>query len=342
MLNKRFLFWYIFMLIILWVYIYFSGIYWAIWFIFALAFYSVISYFLHRLWKYLRKKESLEFKHFLKYFIYKVSLYACIILAVLGSFMYYQNSISPAMMPQFTLTNGNQTIVFQAMSHIASEDFYKNVSRDIRGYKQQWYVLYYEWVKPGSEENSQDFNKALWINFDAGLYDNFSKLYWVVAQDNSDFLTLENNLDYNIDIDIDQIMDIYREKTALWDNAEKKSFLQSEGTQDMNAIIINQLAELNNRQLTALRYINQSLLNFMIKQENLRNIIVEKVANQDLFSVILDSRNEHIVQEIQDRWDEKIVIIYWLMHFDWVFELLKEQDPNWQITSTSYSQLITR
>lgn len=269
-------------------------------------------------------------------------MYASIVLVILGGFIYYQNSISPAMMPQFTLSNGKQTIVFQAMSHIASGDFYNKVARDIRGYKQEWYVLYYEWVKPGSEENSTEFNQALWINFEPELYDNFSKLYWVVAQDNSDFLDLENNLDYNIDIDIDQIMKIYREKTALSPNNGKKSFLQNTQTQDMNALVINKLAELNEKQLTALRYINQSLLNFMIKQENLRDIIVEKVANRDLFSVILDSRNEHIAREIKARSDEEIVIIYGLMHFNWVFDLLQQQDPNWEITSTSYSQLITR
>ncbi len=246
------------------------------------------------------------------------------------------------MMPQYTLSNANQTIVFQAMSHIASDDFYKSVSRDIRWYKQDWYVLYYEGVKPWSEENSQDFNKALGVNFDAELYDNFSKLYWVVAQDNEDFLWLENNLDYNIDINIDQIMEIYRKKTATNSQDSASSFLQSEATMDMNSLVINQLSQLNERQLWALRYINQSLLNFMIKQENLRNLIVEKVANRDLFSVILDSRNEHIVSEIMARWDEKIVIIYGLMHFEWVFELLQQQDPNWEIINTNYSQLITR
>ena len=39
----------------------------------------------------------------------------------------------------------------------------------------------------------------------------------------------------------------------------------------------------------------------MIKQENLRDLLVEKVANQDLFSVILDERNTHIVSEIESR-----------------------------------------
>lgn len=245
-------------------------------------------------------------------------------------------------MPQITLSNWKQTIVFQAMSHIASDSFYKKVQKEIKGYKQEWYVLYYEWVKPGTEKNSNDFNEALGINFEPGLYDNFSKLYGVVAQDNSDFLNLENNLDYNIDIDINEIMDIYNKKISLEASPQKKSFLQSGEVQDVNSLLLDQLAKLNDRQLQALRYINQSLLNFMIKQEDLRNLIVEKVANKDLFSVILDERNAHIAKEIKSRSDEKIFIIYWLMHFQWVLELLQEQDPNWEIYNTTYTQLITR
>jgi hypothetical protein len=110
-------------------------------------------------------------------------------------------------------------------------------------------------------------------------------------------------------------MDIYRQKTASSSSSNKKSFLQSREVQDVNALVLDQLTRLNEKQLTALRYINQSLLNFMIKQEGLRNIIVEKVANKDLFSVILDGRNQHIANEIQARGDEEIFIIYGLMHF---------------------------
>jgi len=254
--------------------------------------------------------------------------------------MYYQNSISPAQMPQYELTNWKQTIVFQAMSHIASDSFYEKVAKDIRDLKREWYVLYYEWVKPGTRENSDAFNTALGINFEPELYENFSKLYGVSAQNNNDFLGIVNNLDYNIDIDINEIMSIYREKT--WDEQQETSFLQSGEVQDVNSLVIEQLSQLNEKQLSALRYVNQSILNFMIKQENLRNFIVENVANQDLFSVILWARNEHIASEIQSRGDEKIVIIYGLMHFEGVLRLLQEQDPNWKIISTSYSQLITR
>jgi len=340
--NIRFLFWYTFMLCIFFVYIYMSGAYWAVTFILSLLFYITITYLFHRIWKYLRWNIALSITDFSNLFLYKVSLFWCLLWALMWFFMYYQNTISPAMMPRYTLSNWSQTIVFQAMSHIASEDFYQKVQRELRWYKQRWYVLYYEWVRSWNKENTQAFNKALGINFEPWVYENFSKLYGVSAQDNSNFLGLENNLDYNVDITIDEIMDIYNKKTQDRDEEEKKSFLQSWEVQDVNKIILEQLSSLNERQLGLLRYINQSLLNFMIKQEWLRNLIVEKVANQDLFSVILDERNEYVVSEIVKRWDEKIFILYWLMHFPGVLELLQQDDSNWNIISTEYLQIINQ
>lgn len=341
MLNKRFVFWYIFTLGIFCVYLYFSGIVWAWIFLLSLIFYCLLAYWIHIIWKRLRRGSVLSVQDFVGLFFYKVSLFVSIIFIVFGSFIYYQNNISPAMMPQYTITNGEQTIIFQTMSHIGSQKFYDTVQRDIQSYKQQGYVLYFEGVGPGNEQNSKDFNTALWINFDTELYDNFSKLYGVVAQNNEDFLNIENNLDYNIDINIDEIMDIYRKKTTSSSSWTKSSFMQSNELQDVNSLILEQLAWLNETQLKVIRYINQSLLNFMIKQEKLRNLIVERVANQDLFSVILDQRNAHIVSEIQARWDKKIFILYGLMHFEWVFNLLKTQNPNWEIIHISDSQLIT-
>lgn len=340
--NIRFIFWYTFILCVFFVSLYLGGIMWAVSFLSSLIFYIFITYLLYRGWKYIRGHIPLWITDFSKLFIYKISLFWCIIWILLGTFIYYQNNISPAMMPRYMLSNGSQTIVFQGMSHIASQSFYTQIQIALHWYKQNWYVLYYEWVKAGSEKNTNDFNAALGINFEPWLYENFSKLYGVTAQDNNDFLNLENNLDYNVDITIDDIMDIYREKTQNNTDSDKKSFLESSEVQDVNTLILTQLSKLNERQLQVLRYVNQSLLNFMIKQEDLRNMIVENLANQDLFSVILDERNAHVVHEIQNRWDEKIFIMYWLMHFPWILKLLQENDPRWEIIDTQYSQIITR
>lgn len=68
-----------------------------------------------------------------------------------------------------------------------------------------------------------------------------------------------------------------------------------------------------------------------MKNDSLRDGIIENFWNTDIFSVILDDRNLHIVNAIESREDEKIFIIYGLMHFEWVYDILKKRDPNWEI-----------
>lgn len=282
------------------------------------------------------------YPQFLSYFIYKVSIYTSIFLLLWWAFTYYQNNISPATLPQHTISNGKQTIIFQTMSHIASEQFYRKVVKDLISAKRADYVLYYEWVTPGSEENNTAFHEALWINFAPWLYENFSKLYGVAAQNNNDFLWLVNNLDYNIDLSIDNVMDLYREKIEAPTGKEKTSLMENQVVFDVNTEITQKLSSLWDRELLVLRYINQSILNFMIKHEWLRDLIISQVANNDIFSVILDDRNKHMVNEILLRDDKKIFISYGLMHFRWVLDLLQTQDPNWEIISSTYSQIIVQ
>lgn len=220
------------------------------------------------------------------------------------------------------------------MSHIASREFYKQVQKSVKTSKQNGYVLYYEWVRPGTIENTTAFNTALGIDFNPEIYTNLSELYGIVAQNNNDFLWIINNYDYNIDMSIDDIMEIYDGKSQK-DEAE-----WNEAIYDINADIITQLTSLESRELVILRFVNQSFLNFIMKNEAFRNTIIETVGNTDLFSVILDDRNTHIVDKITEREDEKIFLMYGLMHFTGTFNLLKEQDSNWKIIKSEESQVI--
>ncbi len=341
MQSKRLIIWYLFFLC-LWVFIgYVYGIMQLLSSTLAIFSYSIIWFILHRIWKKLRSKTAYSFWEFFSIFLYKAAFYSSLLVLLVWSFVVYQNFISPAKMPQYTITNWKQTIIFQAMSHIASQEFYDWVEKDIRSNKKDGYVLYYEWVLPGSEKNNKDFNTALWIQFDQNIYDNFSKLYWVEAQDNNQFIWLVNNLDYNIDLSLDRVMDIYNKRiNSQWINSWEEDTKKSSKVYDMNTQVLDTLSELWERELLVLRYINQSILNFIIKHEYLRNAIIEKVANKDIFSVILDDRNLHLVKEIRAREDEKIFITYGLMHFSWVLELLQKKDENWKIISTKYSDVI--
>lgn len=302
--------------------------------------YYILSYFIHVIWSKIRARQRIELFDFFIIFLYKSSIYLSISILCIWGFLYYQNNILPAQLPSHTLSNWKQTIVFQTMSHIWSKEFYYSVINNIQKNKLLGAVLYYEWVGPWNQKNTDNFNTALWIKLSPETYDNFSKLYGVESQDNSKFLGIVNNLDYNIDLNLDEVMNLYDKKTNSW--SQKKSWiLENKQVQDINEDVISKLSDLWDKELFVLRYINQWILNFMIKHEWLRNIIISKIANQDIFSVILDDRNKHLTQEILTRGDDKIIILYGLMHFEWVLELLQSQDSSWEIISTQHQQIIS-
>lgn len=55
-------------------------------------------------------------------------------------------AIRPLTVPQATLTNGDKTLIFQGMTHIGSEGFYKSVVYDIEKALSEGYVIFYEGV----------------------------------------------------------------------------------------------------------------------------------------------------------------------------------------------------
>jgi len=317
---------YIFLILILGFSIFISWFLSGLSFIFSLFLYGLIFYVFHIAWRKLRRRERLSLQAFFPFFLKKISGLLFLLLIIIWWFWYYHNFYAPAYLPLYTLSNGTQTIRFQTMAHIASKNFYDTVINNIQNAKRENYVLYFEWVTPGSRENTEAFNTALGINLGPDTYQNLSTLYGTEAQNNEDFLNIINNKDYNIDLSIDEIMALYNERNILnW------SASINEEVYDVSEELFSRLSKLNQKQLTLLRFINQAFLNFIMKNDSLRDGIIENFWNTDIFSVILDDRNLHIVNAIESREDEKIFIIYGLMHFEWVYDILKKRDPNWEI-----------
>jgi hypothetical protein len=52
--------------------------------------------------------------------------------------------------------------------------------------------------------------------------------------------------------------------------------------------------------------------------------------------VILEDRNKNLVDSIVKSEYSKIYITYWLLHFDWMYKLLQENNPNWKIVNIRY------
>ncbi len=216
------------------------------------------------------------------------------------------------------------------MIHIGSPSFYEQVKNEIQKAKKEWFVLFYEGVRPGSTGSEDTFNKAMGIKFNKELYKSLSRLYGLTFQDNSKFLELVNNYDFNIDFSLDEIVQFYQEEDqkTLW--KKKESWISPE-IQDINSLVIQELSRLNEKELKILVYVNQAILNFLVKNDVLKEKIMNEFWNKELFEVILYKRNELLASEIINSKYNKIIVTYGLLHFEWVFDILKKKDPHWQI-----------
>ncbi|MDD2907950.1 MAG: hypothetical protein PHH98_04885 [Candidatus Gracilibacteria bacterium] len=300
-------------------------------FLVSIGLYTILFYTFHIIWKSIQKKEITDSILYMKNFIFRISIFILVTTSILGGLTYLSNEIYKAKMPEYTISNGEKTVKFQAMVHIGSESFYNQVKENLKKYKEEGGVYFFEGVKPGTQENMSAFNDAIGIEFDTDLYENFSKLYGVTFQDTESFLGIVNDLDFNVDVDIDEIIRLYKEKNTIEENNKPYS-----PPIDANKEILNTLSNLNERELKILVYLNQAILNLIIGSDSLQGTLSENFNNKNLFDVILNGRNKVIVDEIQKSEYKKIYITYGLLHFKGVLAGLQEQDPRWQIIETKY------
>lgn len=333
-MQKKNIFSYIFLFIFSIMLFYITWIKWLFSLFISLFIYSLITYLFYFLWKNLFRKKYLNYPEYINLFLYKVNCLLVLLLLIIWWFGYYQNELYPAPMPTITISNWKKEIIFQAMSHIWTQSFYDEVRNNIIEAKKKWFVYFFEWVKPWKPESADKFNNALWVEFNKDLYKNFSKIYWVVYQDNRYFLWLWEkncNLDYcdfNVDLNMDEIISYYDDKIEQEPQRVNKS---KKLPIDLNNEIISSLSKLNDKELKILVFINKSILNFIIKSDKIQDLITNNFSNKTLFDVILNKRNEVVAEKIISSKYNKIFTTYWLLHFDWIFQLLKRNDPNWKI-----------
>lgn len=310
------------------------------WFILTLIFYWNFLYIIIFPFKKFKNKDYNFFSiknygDFLLNFLYRAWILVLFFILLIWFFSFYQNDYKPALMPTYTISNWEKTVVFQGMSHIASPNFYEKVKQKIIRYKKEWYVLFFEWVKPWTKENKEKFDKALWFSFDKDLYSIMSEFYWLTNQDNRMFLNLVNNYDYNVDISLDEIVKYY-EELKLELNIKKVYQEPLKITDSMK----KKLEEIDERKLQVFRYINKAFISVIIKNENIQDTFLNNFWNKELFEIILNKRNEILANQIINWENKKIIVLYWLLHFRWTFEILKQNDPKWHIKEIKYDEVL--
>lgn len=290
---------------------------------------NIIVYIILFFWIYFlikkifKSKNIISVQDFSRIFLFYYSIIILIFTSFIASFSYYYNEKSPAFLKEYTLTNWEKTLVFQEMMHIWWNNFYENISKNLKKYKDQDFVHFFEWVRPGSEENKKEFDKAIWFEFDETLYPNISKLLKIEFQDYKKIIWELSEKDINIDLSIDEIMEEYKKLENI---SEKNSEIK-----DISKEIQNLINSLNQREIDLIAYIWQASLNFMLSsEENMKNMM-EAGETQKIMSVILDKRDKNLAENILKSEHKKIYVTYGALHFPWVLKYLQEKDKNWKI-----------
>lgn len=86
------------------------------------------------------------------------------------------NQWAPATLPRVTISNGDKTVIFQSMMHIASPAFYSDIRADMQRLIGQDYVFFYEGVRPGTTENLEKLGTLMGTSVSSDMYDTIGKM----------------------------------------------------------------------------------------------------------------------------------------------------------------------
>lgn len=297
--------------------------------------YGWLFYLVRVFYCWVARKDFPKARDFALAYVRKIGTFVLALTIVLGSFVYYQNEIDPAKLPEYTISNGEKTVRFRGMAHIASEKFYAGVKEDLANARKDGYVLFYEGVKPGTPENTKKFDVLMGFKFDKNLYSAMSKLYGLVPQNQAEIAGTPGPKDRNVDVSIDDIIASYEKRrgTVSGDAKPSAPTETEELTANFSEELVKEAEALNPRELAAIRYLNRAVMSMVIKNRDAGEAAFAGLGKVDLFSSILHDRNVVLAGAIASSEEKKIFVTYGLLHFDGTFYLLQEKDPRWKMSA---------
>lgn len=287
---------------------------------------------------------------FRKHWIQSSAALLCMLSVLVAAPIYYLAVITetrPLIFPQATLSNGQKTVVFQGMMHIASENFFKSVIYDVEKALADGYIIYYEAVQTSTPESKEFFSKlssALTGNTDlAGAYKSIGETCGLKFQSDY-FALLESDMkerpERHVIADVDAI-ELKHEYERLMQSDPEFSKAHAD---DFKSV-----PEKDSSQATA--GMVEWLQSGTKGQKSLagivcRGIITLAYAPQESSKpgkfdpLILDFRNRALARRIIEDSNDKIFITYGAKHLTGVFDLLKQQDQNWTVSTVKWIRTV--
>lgn len=208
---------------------------------------------------------------------------------------------------KITLTNAEgQKIVILGMIHSAPTDYYKEITKNIKNYKNKGYQYYYEQVKVKSKEELEEFNKMngnfndLVVNIKSSL--NFDSQH--------NYKTISGGT--RADVELSEIIKELKEK--------KTSML----TEDQKVKMAKIEKHINNND-----YFNK-VNNSVIQQEILKAVMRFSLRSNEFYGVtgamktiIVEKRNDHLLNTID--YSKDSLITYGQLHLEDIINKLTEK-----------------
>lgn len=215
------------------------------------------------------------------------------------------------------------------MMHIASRGFYDDIRTDIENLKGRDYVFFYEWVQQGTPASMEKLSKLMGINISEEMYALFAQMGWLSVQNPDEFVGIIPST--NVDLTTDQIVALSEGENippAQKNISEVLSFMET------------RYVGFNNTEKYIARTISRWALNVLLRTYADPSFANEVKQTIPVFDIILDKRNEHLVDAIIASPVPNIYIHYGAMHYAWVLKLLKEKDSRWEEIAKMEYQVI--
>lgn len=230
-----------------------------------------------------------------------------IFLVVLVAVLYL--AFKPIEMHRYTLTNGERTIVFQEMIHLAEPSFYDQVLADEASYKKQGYRFVYERVH-GTAEQEAELVKLLGLP--SGYLQRMAPALGLDTQSSPRYWRMIGPRDINADLTADQVLQLAHAagiKPEASPPPEDK-FLSGGPPHG------------------AKRFFLHAVVRFML---NAREILPKPPQLESMMHIILNTRNQKLFQTIQALPDQKLLVHYGMLHFAGWWAMQQQADPRWHV-----------
>ena len=225
----------------------------------------------------------------------------------------------PATLPKTTITNGEKTVIFQSMMHIASPGFYSDIERDMKNLEGQEYVFFYEGVEPGSPESMEKLSELMGIEVSVDMYDMLAKIAELSPQLDTQFEDILPSI--NVDLSSDEIVALAEADTVPAANPQETLVIEE---------LEKRYPAMTSTQKYILKVFSRGLMNVVLRSYTHPDLMTELQIQVPVMDIIVNARNKNLADAIIASPSQKIYIHYGALHYAGVLEELKKTDPRWQ------------